>query len=253
MQRPERDTGEIDALYQRLLLAGESRTRARAVLAEAGEDEALLAAVLRRAVPVAFLEELAAAPAFRDRPRLLARVVLHPRTPRELGLRLVGSLGWRDLADVAATARVSAAVRYRAESLLRDSLDEMRLGDRVCLGRLATPALLPALLADGEPLVVEAVLRNPRVREEDLVVALRSETASRTLLETAAEAPRWQSSYAVRLALAAQPRTPIAVGLLQLRRLLPRDLRTLARDSRLPVLLRLAAERVLEAGGSQKS
>ena len=242
----------MDALYQRLLQAGESRPRLRAVLAEP-VDETVLAAVLRRAVPVACLEEIALSGAWQDRPRLLARVVLHAKTPRELALRLVGSLGWRDLAEVAAAARISAAVRYRAESLLRDSLAEMRLGDRVCLGRLATPALLPVLLADGEALVVEAALCNPRLREEDLVVALRSDSASRKLLETAAEAPRWQASYAVRLALAAQPRTPLPVALLQLRRLLLRDLRTLSQDARLPRLLRLSADRVLDSAGPQRS
>jgi hypothetical protein len=176
----------------------------------------------------------------------MARVVLHAKTPRELALRLVGSLGWRDLAEVAATTRISAAVRYRAEALLKDALAEMRLGDRVCLGRLATPALLGILLADAEPLVVSAALRNPRLREADLALALRGESAPRTLLESVAASPRWQHSYAVRLALAQQPRTPLAFALPQLRRLLPKDLRLLAGDARLPRLVRLTAAELLE-------
>lgn len=251
MVRPgERAPGPVDLLYQRLLEAGENRARARAALEQA-VDESVLAAALRRSLPVAVLEEIAAG--WQERPRLLARVVLHAKAPRELALRLVGSLGWRDLAEVAATASVSAAVRYRAESLLKDTLAEMRLGDRVTLGRLATPALLPVLLADSTQLVVEAALRNPRLREEDLLVALRADTASRKLLEAAADSPRFHSSYAVRLALAAQPRTPIAIALLQLRRLLARDLRMLVRDPRLPKLLRLSAEGLLDSGGPQRS
>ena len=168
---------------------GEPRRRPRRP--GAGADEQVLAAVLRRAVPVAFLEEVAALRPWSERPRVLARVVLHPRAPRALSLRLVSALYWRDLADVAATARVPAAVRSRAESHLEDGLADMRLGDRVTLARLATPALLPALLADADRRVVASALVNPRLREEDLVAALRRDDVPLALLESVAASSRW--------------------------------------------------------------
>jgi hypothetical protein len=74
---------------------------------------------------------------------------------------------------------VPAAVRARAEGLLKDGLVDMRLGDRVTLARLATPALLPQLLADAEKQVVEAALINPRLREEDVTTALRPRRCAR--------------------------------------------------------------------------
>ena len=166
----DREQTAVDALFAEALGAGESRPRARGVLSRA-LDEQVLASALRRAVPVAFLEEVASARPWSERPRVLARVVLSPRAPQALALRLVSGLYWRDLAEVAATTRVPAAVRSRAESLLRDGLGDMRLGDRVTLARLATPALLPGLLADSERQVAEAALLNPRLREEDLVAA----------------------------------------------------------------------------------
>ncbi len=239
----------VDALYREVLRAGESRPRSRELLA-AG-DETVLAAVLRRAVPLAFLETLAGTPPWSERPRLLARVVTSPRATRALGLRLVDALQWRDLAEVASTPRVSAAVRFRAESLLRDGLADMRLGDRITLARLATPALLPALLADAEPRVVEAALQNPRLREEDLVVALRRDDSSRALAEATLASHRWRASYAVRLALVLQPRTPLALALQQISGLVPRDLRRVSRQADLPRLVRLAAESVLESSGRE--
>jgi hypothetical protein len=242
----EREAAAADALFAELLRAGESRVRARELLA-AEPAEAVVAAVLRRAVPVSFLETLAATSPWSERPRLLARVVLHPRAPRALALRLVGVLQWRDLADVALASWTTAAVRFRAESLLRDGLPDMRLGDRVTLARLATPALLPALLADAEPRVVEGALQNGRLREEDLVTALRRQDASRTLTETAAASPRWGTSYAVRLALVLQPRTPLPLALQQISSLVPRDLRRVAQQEDLPRLVRLAAAGVLES------
>jgi hypothetical protein len=206
----------------------------------------VLAAVLRRAVPVAFLEEVAGGRPWSDRPRVLARVVLNPRAPRSLSLRLVSSLYWRDLADVAATLTVPAAVRSRAESLLSDGLRDMRLGDRVTLARLATPALLPALLAASERRVTESALLNPRLREDDVVTALRRDDVGLALVEAAVASPRWGSSYAVRLALVLQPRTPLPLALHRVRSLVPRDLRRVAFEAALHPLVRAAALGVLE-------
>jgi hypothetical protein len=242
----EREQAAVDALFGEALRAGESRAGAREVVARA-QDEQVLAAVLRLAVPVAFLEEVASARPWSERPRVLARVVLNPRAPRALSLRLVPALYWRDLADVAATPRVPAAVRSRAESILRDGLPDMRLGDRVTLARLATPALLPALLADGERQVAESSLLNPRLREEDLVTALRKDGVTPALVEATAVSSRWAANYAVRLALVLQPRTPLPLALQQISSLVPRDLRRVADETALRPLVRAAAREVLEA------
>jgi len=245
LESGEREKAAADQLFVEALRAGESRGAARAVV-ERIQDEQVLTAVLRRAVPVAFLEEVAARRPWCERPRVLARVVLHPRAPRSLSLRLVAALYWRDLADVAATARVPAAVRFRAESILEDGLADMRLGDRVTLARLATAALTPALLADADRRVVEAALVNPRLREEDLVAAVRKGDVKPALLEAVAASSRWAANYAARLGLVLQPRTPLPLALLQLSSLVARDLRRVAADTTLRPLVRAAAREVLE-------
>jgi hypothetical protein len=246
--RPDRAAASVDALFAEALGAGESRAQARALVA-ACADEAVLAAVLHRAVPVAFLEAVTEVAPWSERPRVLARVVLHPRAPRVLSLKLVGALYWRDLAEVAATPRMVAAVRSRAESLLKDGLADMRLGDRVTLARLATPSLLPQLLSDAERQVTEVALVNARLREEDLTTALRREDVSPALVEAAAASRRWQASYAVTLALVLQPKTPLAHALPRVLSLVPRDLRRIAFDETLRPLVRAAAREVLEREG----
>jgi hypothetical protein len=241
----QREQAAVDELFAGLIKAGESRTLVRAVLAQP-LDEQVVVATLRRAVPLAALEEIASQRPWSERPRVLARVVLNPRASHSLALRLVPALYWRDLAEVAATARLPAAVRARAEGQLRDGLREMRLGDRITLARLATPALLPALLADADERVSEAALLNPRLREEDLVTAVRRDDASPVLLRAAADSPRWATNYALRLALVLQPRTPLAVALAQISSLVPRDLRRAAGDPGVRPLLQAAAQAVLD-------
>ena len=234
----------VDALHAALLRAGESVPQLRELLAEPIEEQVLMS-VLRRAVPARFLELLAASEPWSDRPRVLARVVLNPRAPRSLSLKLLAQLSWRELADVAAAAWVPAGVRLRAEALLRDVVPDLRLGDRITLARLATTPLLPFLLVDDESKVIEAALQNRRLREEDLVTVLKGDDVPKATLEACASSSRWSVNYGARLALALQPRTPLPVALLQISSLVPRDLRRVAESAELRPLVRAAARRVL--------
>jgi hypothetical protein len=249
MARPSESAGEaVDTLHGALLKAGSQVPRLREIL-HGPLDEQVLLAVLRRAVPAPFLELLATTAPWSERPRVLARVVLSPRASRGLSLRLLSQLSWRDLADVAATPRVPAAVRLRADALLREALRDLRLGDRITLARVATASVLVTLLHDDEPRVLEATLLNPRLREQDLVAALRRDDVPRPLIEACTSSSRWSSSYAVRLALVLQPRTPQPLALLQISSLVPRDLKRVAETKDLRPLVRAAARATLERGG----
>jgi hypothetical protein len=233
----------IDAAYSEVMQAGGDVPRLREVLRGIGADKALLVGVLRRPVPVRLLE-LLASPPWSDDQRLMGAVVLNPAAPRSLALRLVGGLAWRDLADVAASPRLSGAVRVRAEGLLKDQLADLRLGDRITLGKIATPPILGVLLEDPDSRVAEACLINPRLREEDLVFAIRRDTAPRALLERVAASSRWKDRYAVRVALVLQPRTPLPVALGQISSLLKKDLVRISETEGLVPLLQVAAGRV---------
>lgn len=238
----------IDRLYRDLLRAGESVAAIREFLAREQPDEIALIGLLRRAVPVRFLEHVAKTLPWSDRPRNLAGVALNPRTPPQLALRVLPGLFWRDLAEVAKSPRLPAALRNRAEAILVEKLPDLRVGERVALAKLATLPLLRLLLTDLDRKVSEAVLINPRLREEDLLVAIRQNAAPLVLLEEAAASPRWSESYAVRRELVLQPRTPLAIALGKLSSLIERDLRRIADTDELPPLVRLAALRVTREG-----
>ena len=240
----------MDALFAELMQAGSSVPRLREVLARPDLDEVVMLGVLRRAVPVRFLELLALTPPWSERPRLLGGVALNPRTPRVLALRLLPSLFWRDLADVAASPRLPKGVRGRAEAILQEQLPDMRLGEKVTLAKIATTPVLTRLLAETERQIAESCLINPRLREEDLVTAVRQDTASPALLEAAAASSRWGDRYAVRLALVLQPRTPLGVALAQLTSLLDRDLERVGSAAGLRPLLQAVALRLAEMGRS---
>jgi hypothetical protein len=101
------------------------------------------------------------------------------------------------------------------------------------------------LLADPDVRVVVPCLENPRLREADVLTAIRAEQPSRIFLETLGASPRWTDRYAVRVELVRQPRTPLGVALAQLSSLVQGDLRELALNARVAPLLQIAAERLM--------
>ncbi len=242
--RPAHEAADVDRLYAELVQVGEASSQAAELLVRLGDDEGALVALLRRPLPRRFLDRVASLPPWSDRPHVLAAVVRNPRAGRVLGLRLVPGLFWRDLAEVAVAPQVHGAVRARAEALLQERLEELRLGDRVSLARLATPPVLRRLLWDSERRVLQAALLNPRLREADLREAVRADSAGLELLEEVASSARWREAYAVRLELVLQPRTPLALALGQLTSLLKRDLERVATAKGLRPLLQRAALRV---------
>jgi hypothetical protein len=242
--KPPRATeADLDLAWADVLRAA-TPAALRETLERWGQDRLLLVALLRRAVPLPMLELMASTGPWSDDPRLMAAVVLSPRASRPLGLRLVGSLLWRDLADVAASPRVAAAVKIRAEALLKDQLADLRLGEKITLAKIATLPVLVPLLADRDAKVVEAALINPRLREEDVLTLVRADPPSRTLLEGITASRKWSERYALRLAIALHPRAPLALALGQLTALLPRDLARIADAAELSPLLQAAAARV---------
>ncbi|HEV7502814.1 MAG TPA: hypothetical protein VGQ33_22505 [Vicinamibacteria bacterium] len=244
---PPRGTdGDVDQAFADVMRAGASVPALLAVLERYGADKVVLVGLLRRPVPLLFLETAAATAPWSDDQRLMAAVVLSPRSSRPLGLRLVGSLYWRDLADVAASPRVAAGVRVRAESLLKDQLADLRLGERITLAKIATPPVLIPLLADKDLKVVEAGLINTRLREEDLLPMVRADLPSAPLLEGIVASSRWRERYGLRLAIALQPRAPLALALAQLTALTVRDLERIVSAPGLTPLLQAAAARVAE-------
>jgi hypothetical protein len=241
-----KDTEAVDRLHAEVLRAGDDPRAMSRLLEEWQPSDHVLMALLRRAVPRALLEVVARTEPWSRRGPVLAAIVTSPRADKALSLRLLSFLTWRPLATVTAMPWVSGAVRVRAEALLVEGLPDLKLGERVALARIATRPITARLISDPEAMVVEAALLNPRLAPDDLLAAIRRDTAPRVLLESAASSARWAEVYSIRLALVLQPRTPLAVALGQLSALVDRDLERVEHTPGLRPLLQVAAGRLRE-------
>jgi hypothetical protein len=234
-----------DELRRRLLELEDRRQEIAALLQTPGLNDASVLALLRRALPAHVLDVLAETAPWGQRTRLQGAIALNPGCSRALAQKLLPGLLWSDLATLAMNPATHSPVKVRAEALLVERLIELRLGERMTLARRATTRVLRPLLEDEERQVVRAALLNPRLREEDLLAALRAPRASLALFSEIPVCFRWKASYAVRRALVLHPRTPLPLALGQVTGLTPADQRRLDRTEGLHPLLRAAARRAL--------
>lgn len=137
----------------------------------------------------------------------------HPATPRHDALHALDDLPWRDLAELGRETRTPPPIRQAAHRRLLEALRQMAAGEKTALARLAHPDLFPALLAEGDLRVLEALLQNPRLTPEDLQRWIATGRPGPSALSLVAGDARWASRPAVRSAILLHPATPRSAAL----------------------------------------
>jgi len=115
------------------------------------------------------------------------------------------------------------------------------LGYRISMARRPLRHLIARLLTDPDAQVVATLLGNPLVTEADVVSLAATRRAIPESLEVIARDQRWIGRYAVRLALANNPVTPLRVVLGLLPYLLQPDLEEVALTASRPEVRSRAA------------
>jgi len=125
----------------------------------------------------------------------------------------------------------------------------MAVGEKTALARFAPPALFPALFAEDDGRVLEALLSNPRLTPEDLQRWLSTGRPTPEGLAQLAAEGRWASRPPVRSALLLHPVTPRAAALSLLTSATREELRRLCETPGADVLLAACAAELLERSG----
>ncbi len=177
-------------------------------------------------------------------------LVHHPKTPLSLARSLLPHLYWKDLADATEDPKVQPGVRRQAEEVLKRRVEELTQGERITLARRASRGVIAALRESGEARVLKALLGNTRLVEHDALSIASSALAPREVLALLADHPAWGARYSVRLALLGNPRTPVPAALRVMEGLPLQDLERVAGDAGVPKIVRVGADRRLQARSS---
>jgi hypothetical protein len=209
--------------------------------------ELLPIALKNRAVTAAFIQRVARSVSWLKVYEVKAALVLHPKTPRPIGMNLVRFLWWRDLARVADHAVLSPPLRRVAEMILAIRLQEMALGEKIALARIAPRGVMGVLRREQHPMVIRALLQNPRLVEEDALAIASTAGTPGPVLQALAEDSRFASRPAVRRAIVQNRETPLSTSLRIVQTLSTRALKELTHAPHVPQLVRVAAIRLVEA------
>lgn len=177
-----------------------------------------------------------------------AAVIHCPKAPFNLSSEYVNYLFWRDLVAVAKDNRIDPRLRVAAERLIIEKIEELSIGEKMALSRIATQQLIRVLIKEREVKVLKELLINPVIVEDDIIRMITTAKDASILIEIA-NSQKWRFRYNIKKALINNNLTPLGVSLNILPYLLKSDLIAITKQYTLNPMLRREAEQILGQRG----
>jgi hypothetical protein len=129
----------------------------------------------------------------------------------------------------------------RASTLQR--IAGMTVAQRMSLAMKGSREERAILIRDPNKIVGVAVLSSPKMTETEIESIAKMTSVSDELLRIIANTRAWVKNYGVTLALAKNPKTPVAISMNLLARLNERDLKVLSSDRNVAEIVRITARK----------
>ena len=117
----------------------------------------------------------------------------------------------------------------------------MTVAQRIGLAMKGSREERAILIRDPNKLVSVAVLSSPKMSEPEVESIAKMASISEEILRIIANTRGWMKRYGIVLALARNPKTPVAISMNLLARLTDKDLRAISTDRNVPEVLRVTA------------
>jgi hypothetical protein len=125
----------------------------------------------------------------------------------------------------------------------------MSVFEKIKLARMGNKEARGLLIRDRNKIVATAAVRSPKITENEVVGFARMRNVCDEVLRTIAANRDWTRSYAVKLGLATNPKTPQTTALKFLNYLQERDLRQVMKSKEVPSAVSTHARRILAKKG----
>ena len=158
----------------------------------------------------------------------------------------LGTLPWTSLITLAQAPKTPPVVRRQAERRILTQFITMASGEKVALARRAHRAIFRALMTTGDSRVLSALLNNPRLVENDILIILNTSEPPPEFFTALARHHKWGQYFRVRRALVECPHTPYPLALSILVQLPSAELERALDRPDLPENIRSAASSLLE-------
>jgi hypothetical protein len=165
-------------------------------------------------------------------------------------LDLLATLPWTSLLSLSQSPRTPPVVRRQAERKLLSLLASMALGEKIALARRAHREIFRVLIGSGDAQVLSALLNNPRLVENDILVILNTSEPPPEFFGELANHRKWAPYIRVRRALVVCPHTPLPLALSLLVQFSLSELRRVLENPDLSEKVREAGQSLLEREAS---
>lgn len=122
---------------------------------------------------------------------------------------------------------------------------KMGVPQKIRLAMLGNQDARNLLIHDSNKVVSQAVLRSPKITENEVQSFAQQKSLPLEILAAIARNKIWMKNYQVKLALAANPKTPLTTSIKLLDHLHDKDLQGLSRNKNVSSILARSAARVL--------
>jgi hypothetical protein len=119
----------------------------------------------------------------------------------------------------------------------------LNVAQRMTVAMKGTREERAILIRDPNKIVAAAVLSSPKLNDAEVEAIAKMANVSEDVLRTIALSRAWTKNYAIVHALVRNPKTPVAMSMNFLPRLVDKDLRSLSTNRNVPEVLRVTARK----------
>ncbi len=121
----------------------------------------------------------------------------------------------------------------------------MNVPQKIRLAMLGNQEARNLLIHDPNKVIQLAVLRSPKITENEVLNVAQQKNVSEDVLLTIVRHKNWVKNYLIKLAIASNPKTPLPISMKLLDHFHDKDLQALSRNKNISSVLARAAARVI--------
>lgn len=146
------------------------------------------------------------------------------------------------LADLEEGIKIDGAHAFESTNIYQ-LIQTLTIAEKIKLATLGSKSARRLLSKDSNRIVVNSVIRSPKLQEDEVVAFANDRTTPDDVLGYIMTRKDWMKNYQIKLGLCKNPKTPLPKALRILEGLFEKDLRALAKSRNVPAQIASAALR----------
>ena len=195
--------------------------------------------------------DFSAVPAFEEAKKRVLAAPPDPKEEERIQQVVIASLPEEMLKEEDGSAPANAEESEAKKAHMLSRLHTMTVAQKIALAQKGNQVVRLTLIRDANRSVAVAAIKNPGMGESEVAAVVTSRAICDEVLRIICNNREWTKSYQVKLALANNPKTPLAFSMRVMQSLHIGDLKALASNKNIPSALTQAAKKLvqLRAGG----